>query len=89
MSEHQLQTSLERIEEALERRSDAQDEVLEKLDHAVNGNGKVGLTTRVDRIERFLAILTRVGWILFAAFITELMAGVAAAIVWIIRGMGH
>ena len=44
-----------------------QDKLLCKLDSAVNGNGKPGLTTRVDRVERLASALTKVVWLLAAA----------------------
>jgi hypothetical protein len=47
-----------------------QDKTLGKLDAAVNGNGKLGLVTRVDRIERISGALTRATWLLVAAAIS-------------------
>jgi hypothetical protein len=47
-----------------------QDKTLGKLDAAVNGNGKLGLVTRVDRIERISDGLTKAVWLLVAAAIS-------------------
>lgn len=44
-----------------------QDKTLTKLDAAVNGNGKPGLVTRIDRVERLASVLTKVVWLLTAA----------------------
>lgn len=83
--EPSVETSLALIRQSLK----AQDGVLEKLDHSVNGNGKIGLTRRVDLIEGFINTLKRVGWIIAGALVAELVAGTIAAVVWIIRAMGH
>ena len=50
---------------------------LDKLDESIRGNGKPGLQTRLDRIERFQHGL----WFLCGAAVT---AGIAAAV----RAMG-
>jgi len=47
-----------------------QDRTLSKLDAAVNGNGKPGLTTRVDRIEHISGGLLKAVWLLTAAIAT-------------------
>jgi hypothetical protein len=41
-----------------------QDKTLNKLDVSVNGNGRPGLVTRVDRIEIVIRNLTRAVWML-------------------------
>ncbi len=45
---------------------------LDKLDEAIRGNGKPGIQTRLDRLERFQHVI----WFLCGAGIT---AGIAAA----------
>jgi hypothetical protein len=47
-----------------------QDKTLNKLDASVNGNGRPGLLTRLDRVERLAAGLTRAVWLLTAAAVT-------------------
>ena len=49
---------------------------LDKLDEAIRGNGKPGIQTRLDRLERFQHFI----WFICGAAIT---AGVGAAIHWI------
>jgi len=44
-----------------------QDKTLGKLDAAVNGNGRPGLATRVEAVERVTGGLTRSVWLLAAA----------------------
>jgi len=50
-----------------------QDKLLAKLDHAVNGNGKPGLVTRVDRIETITSGLTKAVWLLATAAVTAVV----------------
>lgn len=47
-----------------------QDRTLGKLDAAVNGNGKPGMLSRVDGVERTVGGLTKAVWLLAAAAIT-------------------
>jgi hypothetical protein len=47
-----------------------QDHTLGKLDSAVNGNGKPGLTVRVDRLEHLSGGLLKAVWLLTAAALT-------------------
>jgi len=49
---------------------------LDKLDEAIRGNGKPGIQTRLDRLERFQHFV----WFICGAAIT---AGIGAAIHWI------
>ena len=49
---------------------------LDKMDEAIRGNGRPGIQTRLDRIERFQHVI----WFITGAAIT---AGIAAAIQWI------
>ena len=37
-------------------------DTLKSIDHAIRGNGKVGIVTRLDRVERVLATGSRVFW---------------------------
>jgi hypothetical protein len=47
-----------------------QDKTLGKLDTAVHGNGKPGLLTRLDRVERVTTGLVRTVWLLAAATVS-------------------
>ena len=49
---------------------------LDKLDEAVRGNGRPGIHTRLDRLERFQHFI----WFVCGAAIS---AGIAAAVHWI------
>jgi hypothetical protein len=66
---NQLQQMLLKIAE-IQLNLATQDATLAKLDRTINGNGKLGLSTRVDRVERTTANLLRFGWILIAAIAT-------------------
>ena len=46
---------------------------LDKLDEAIRGNGKPGIQTRLDRLERFQHFI----WFICGAAITALIAGIA------------
>src|SRR5439155_19831012 len=47
-----------------------QDRTLSKLDTAVHGNGRPGMLTRVDRVERITGGLTKAVWLLAAALVS-------------------
>ena len=49
---------------------------LDRMDEAIRGNGKPGIQTRLDRLERFQHFI----WFVCGAAIS---AGIAAAIHWI------
>jgi hypothetical protein len=50
-----------------------QDKTLGKLDAAVNGNGNLGLVTRIDRVERLASGLLKTMWLLTAASCTAVV----------------
>ena len=68
---NQLQQMLLKIAE-IQLNLATQDSTLAKLDRTINGNGKLGLSTRVDRVERTTANLLKFGWILIAALATAI-----------------
>jgi hypothetical protein len=69
LADNQLQQMLLKIAE-IQLNLATQDATLEKLELSVHGNGKPGLSTRVDRIERTTTNLLKFGWILIAALAT-------------------
>jgi len=46
---------------------------LDKLDSAIRGNGKPGITVRLDRLEQSTKIYTRIIWVLLGAALTALI----------------
>ena len=58
---------------------------LDKLDEAIRGNGKVGITTRLDRLERSEAVRSKLLWIITASAVTGAGSLVAAVILQIMR----
>jgi hypothetical protein len=68
-ADNQLQQMLLKITE-IQLNLATQDAMLAKLDIAVRGNGKPGLSTRVDRIERTTINLLKFAWIIIAALAT-------------------
>ena len=50
-----------------------QDQVLNRLDAAIHGNGKPGLGTRVDRIEQWVKTISRLTWLLLPAISEQLL----------------
>jgi hypothetical protein len=69
LADNQLQELILKVTE-IQLNLAVQDKTLGKLDSAVNGNGKLGLVTRVDRVERISGGLTRAVWLLAAAAIS-------------------
>jgi hypothetical protein len=69
LADNQLQQMLLKIAE-IQLNLATQDATLEKLELSVHGNGKPGLATRVDRIERTTTNLLKFVWILIAALAT-------------------
>ncbi len=59
---------------------------LDKLDEAIRGNGKPGLIVRMDRIERGIGLMMRLGWLLLGVVTMQAAPQVARAISWIIGG---
>jgi len=56
---------------------------LDKLDETIRGNGKPGMLVRMDRIERAIGLLMRVGWMLCVLILTQAMPGIWKAIQFI------
>jgi hypothetical protein len=48
-------------------------EKLDKLDSAIRGNGKLGITVRLDRLEQAAKIHSRLIWVLFGAAIAAII----------------
>ncbi len=69
LADNQLQQMLLKIAE-VQLNLATQDKTLARLDASVNGNGRMGLSTRVDRVERTAANLIRLGWIVIAGLVT-------------------
>src|ERR1700722_7675575 len=69
LADNQLQQMLVKNPE-IQLNLATQDSTLAKLYRTINGNGKPGLSTRVDRVERTAANLLRFGWIVIAAVAT-------------------
>jgi hypothetical protein len=58
---------------------------LDRLDEAIRGNGKVGITTRLDRLERAAAVRSRLLWLITASSVTAAASLVVAVIVQILK----
>jgi hypothetical protein len=58
---------------------------LDRLDEAIRGNGKVGITTRIDRLERAEAIRSKLLWLITASSITGAASLVVAVVLEILR----
>lgn len=43
---------------------------LDKLDEAVRGNGKIGIMTRLDRLERSEAVRSKLIWLIAGSAVT-------------------
>jgi hypothetical protein len=48
-------------------------EKLDRLDRAIRGNGKLGLVTRVDRLEQSESTRRRLTWIIVGAVVVQLI----------------
>jgi hypothetical protein len=59
---------------------------LDKLDEAIRGNGKPGLIVRMDRIERGIGLMMRLGWLLLGVVTMQAAPQVARAISWLVGG---
>ena len=68
-ADNQLQELMLKVTE-IQLNLAGQDKILRKLDSAVNGNGKLGLVMRVDRVERIGSGLARAVWLLAAAAVS-------------------
>jgi hypothetical protein len=69
LADNQLQELMLKVTE-IQLNLAIQDKTLGKLDIAVNGNGKPGIITRVDRVEHTIGGLTRSVWLLATAAVT-------------------
>ena len=58
---------------------------LDRLDEAIRGNGKVGIMTRLDRLERAAAVRSRLLWLITASSVTAAASLVVAVIVQILK----
>jgi hypothetical protein len=76
-ADNQMQELLLRLTE-IQLNLATQDKTLSKLDTAVNGNGRPGMTTRLDRVERITGGLTRAVWLLTAAAVSAAVKMVVA-----------
>ena len=72
LADNQLQELVLKVTE-IQLNLATQDRTLGKLDAAVNGNGKPGVTARVDAVERTVGALTKATWLLAAAAATAAM----------------
>jgi hypothetical protein len=86
--EYQVRLSLYRINQTL----DSQNRTLDKLDHAINGNGKRGLIDRTRDIEIFVATakedrrnIKRIFWYIAGPIIGLIATGTVTAIIYLIR----
>ena len=46
---------------------------LDRIDAALRGNGQVGMVTRLDRLERSMAAVSRIVWLLVAVGIGQVV----------------
>lgn len=58
---------------------------LDRLDTAIRGNGRLGIITRIDRLERTEAVRNKLLWLIAGSSITAAMSLLAAVIVQIIK----
>ena len=58
---------------------------LDKLDEAIRGNGKVGIMTRLDRLERAEAVRSRLLWLIAGSAVTVAGSLVVNLILQIVR----
>lgn len=70
---------------ALDKRLDNQDDVLKRLDYTVNGNGKPGLKTMVDRHDRTIKITQKVAWIVLTPILAAVGAGIVAGSLYLVH----
>ena len=55
---------------------------LDRLDEAVRGNGRPGITVRLDRLEQDARRQGKLIWLIVGAVVTASMSGIVA---WIVR----
>ena len=70
-------SKLELGQKGIELNLAQQDKTLARLDKCINGNGQPGLLIRLDRNERIVLGLVRLGWIL-----VSLLTGLIAHTFW-------
>ncbi len=58
---------------------------LDRLDTAIRGNGRLGIITRIDRLERTEAVRNKLLWLIAGSSITAAMSLLVAVIVQIIK----
>ena len=46
---------------------------LSKLEHKILGNGEIGLLMKVDRLQQTMHSICKIGWLITAVFITQLL----------------
>jgi hypothetical protein len=72
LADNQLQELVLKVTE-IQLNLATQDRTLGRLDAAVNGNGRPGVVSRVDAVERTVGALTRATWLLATAAATAAM----------------
>ncbi len=58
---------------------------LDRLDYSIRGNGRIGIVTRIDRLERAEKIRTKLMWLIAGSCLTAAMSLLLAVIVEIIK----
>lgn len=61
----------EQHDESFRRELDAIHDTLKRLDEAIRGNGRMGLVTRVDRLEQIYANNKRIYWLLIGIIVNS------------------
>lgn len=69
--------SREEFYEWVKCKLDLMGEKIDRLDEAIRGNGKDGLTIRIDRLETSEASRERLGWIVIVAMVSSM-----AYVIW-------
>lgn len=68
-----------KVQTVYAEKMNSMDEKMDKVLHALEGNGKPGLLTRVDRLEQTVKLRTRFSWMIVAAALgaiaTKLVGG--------------
>ena len=53
----------DQYENVCKTRFDEQHALLKRIDTAIRGNGQLGINTRLDRLERFDKVWSKLGWL--------------------------
>lgn len=69
----------------LEKHLQEQDEKIDKLVTAVEGNGKPGLKDRVTAIELCMSPIKRFGWIVLTALVTTACTSIAGLVIVVVK----